>query len=81
MKVKVGKEELELTEYHCPGCGAKGLWHDCDEGDYYVGEDFLCPGCGAVFTMQYSGPNQYAPDLAKLAAIRAANSAEASEKA
>jgi hypothetical protein len=42
-------ETWEETEYFCPCCGKKAVWHEDDPGDYYVGEQFLCIACGASF--------------------------------
>ncbi|MGZ3796485.1 MAG: hypothetical protein ACXVB1_08975 [Pseudobdellovibrionaceae bacterium] len=48
-------ENYEKTEYFCPNCGAKDVWEEQGDGDYYVGADLICSNCGAGFTMQ--GPN------------------------
>lgn len=30
------------SEMHCPGCGTKGIWCECGEGDYYQGPTYWC---------------------------------------
>ena len=32
---------------HCPGCGSAETWVKNDDGDYYVGPDYVCLSCGA----------------------------------
>lgn len=44
-------EGWEPTEYFCPCCGQKPVWHDTSGGDYYVGENFMCVSCGASFNL------------------------------
>lgn len=48
----IQKEQWEDTNYFCPNCGQKTVWHQYDEGDYYVGEDHICISCGKMFTLQ-----------------------------
>ena len=45
-------EKWEKTEYYCPTCGNKNVWHELDAEDYYVGENFMCSVCSACFTFQ-----------------------------
>lgn len=42
-------ETWEPTEYFCPNCGEKSVWHECSPGDYYVGEQYICLKCGNTF--------------------------------
>jgi predicted RNA-binding Zn-ribbon protein involved in translation (DUF1610 family) len=43
------RENWELTEYHCPHCGKKEVWHETSGGDYYVGEQHICVECDRAF--------------------------------
>jgi DNA-directed RNA polymerase subunit RPC12/RpoP len=38
-------------ELHCPHCGKREVWVNCNGGDYYVGEQYLCAACGWTFYM------------------------------
>lgn len=53
----------------CPECGAKGVWEEQSDGDYYVGPDYACTTCGAVFT--YQGPLTDDIDVQVIEALRA----------
>lgn len=35
----------------CPHCGAKEVWCENGDGDYYEGPNHLCKACGALWTM------------------------------
>jgi hypothetical protein len=39
------QESWETTEYFCPNCGRRDVWHETSGGDYYVGELHLCRSC------------------------------------
>lgn len=43
------RETWGKTEYHCPRCGVKDVWHETSGEDYYVGETHLCLSCKARF--------------------------------
>lgn len=42
-------ETWERTDWYCPKCGERKVWHDTSGGDYYVGEMHLCMGCHSSF--------------------------------
>lgn len=42
-------EIWERTDYYCPHCGHKEVWHDTSGGDFYLGEDYQCLACTANF--------------------------------
>lgn len=43
-------ETYEKVDVHCPNCGKKEVWAS-EEGDYYVGEDYICISCHAKFNL------------------------------
>jgi len=66
------QERWEDGEYFCPGCGAREVWEEMGEGDYYQGPEFLCLACGASFWMP-SGPDirtDNSQDRQRLEALR-----------
>lgn len=39
----------------CPCCGAKGLWRQAGDGDYYQGPEYICAECAKSFATQGFG--------------------------
>ena len=67
------REVWEKTEYFCPECGKRNVWHDTSGGDYYVGEEHLCVECESSFhlpIMAFQSKNKQ--DKQRLEAIRGA---------
>jgi hypothetical protein len=60
------------TEWYCPACGHQSVWEEADQGDYYMGVDFMCTHCGVTFYLpsEPAGPNEYQQTV--LAALRKA---------
>ena len=36
---------------HCPSCGEKTVFIECNDGDYYEGPSHICINCSTYFTM------------------------------
>lgn len=55
VKYESGHTHFETWEiepnFFCPNCGAKEVWSNNDDGDYYEGNDYLCKSCGTLWTM------------------------------
>jgi len=47
-------------DMYCPECGAKGMWMDQGEGDYYLGPDYFCGKCRSSGNISF-GENKYEP--------------------
>ena len=44
-------QEYSKTKYYCVNCGAKDVWVEDGEGDYYVGPDYICLACDHQFNL------------------------------
>ncbi len=39
------------TDYHCVKCGGKTVMELDEEGDYYIGPDYVCLTCNTKFNL------------------------------
>lgn len=48
-----GNQEVQLlrTHYHCINCGSQSVFETKEEGDYYLGNDYLCTECNSTFVI------------------------------
>lgn len=38
----------DLTKLFCPGCGARTVWVEWGDGDYYQGREHICASCALI---------------------------------
>ena len=55
--------DWKKAEMFCPNCGKTGVWYEDDEGDYYLGKEYVCLDCECNFSIQ--GPDR-ANEVTKL---------------
>lgn len=48
------KRTFQKMLHHCVHCGARDVWAETGEGDYYAGAMNVCATCGCSFTWQDS---------------------------
>lgn len=67
----VYSEIWKKTDYFCPGCGKREVWHAAGGGDYYVGEQHICIACAHEFYLP-NGVNTCSgeQDAQRLAALK-----------
>ena len=77
VKYPAGHTYTETWEYdsaYCPDCGAKEVWSQCGEGDYYVGAAYMCAKCGYSFRLPFTSrlpEDQTKPHYQRYEEIRA----------
>jgi predicted RNA-binding Zn-ribbon protein involved in translation (DUF1610 family) len=50
-QIKPVEVDLIQTDNYCPNCGKKSVYVADDEGDFYVGPDYICIECKFLFSM------------------------------
>jgi ribosomal protein L37AE/L43A len=66
-RVAAYKETWNETPYHCPACGAQGVYAEPGEGDPCEGPQFICSMCGVMFAMpSISEPTDMSRDRGRM---------------